>query len=388
MKNYSKEIIFGNTILGYFENVKDPRALDNQHYKFHHLLLMIICAIVCGANDIESIVHFVESKIDWFKSKLGVAKAPSYKTIWWLMVLMDPQMLNASFTNFIADIRIALGCEEVNRQEKEVIAIDGKTSRGTKRAHVKALHTVSAWSSTCQLLLGQVRTEEKSNEITAIPDLLDLLDLRNTVITIDAMGCQTAIAQKIVDGGGDYTLALKGNQETIHEEVKKVFEEDSSKASKNKDIKPIEFDMTSNEEKGHGRIEKRTVRVCHDIEWLKKEKKWANINSIIEIISEREIKGKITKEKRYYISSIKGGAKDFLKWIRSHWGVESLHWSLDVSFKEDLFQGFTGHLAENMTLLQRLTLMLLKKNPLKKSIAKKRDRAGWNTNYLLEILEM
>ena len=388
MKIYSAEIVFTNTILRYFQNVKDPRVLDNQRYKFHDLLLIIICATICGANDIESIVNFVDSKIDWFKSKLGIEKAPSYKTIWWVMVLMDPQTLNESFTNFIADIRIAFSGEGVNRQEKEIIAIDGKTSRGTKREHVKALHTVSAWSSTFQLLLGQVKTNEKSNEITAIPELLDLLDLRNTIITIDAMGCQTAIAQKIVDGGGDYILALKGNQETIHEEVKKVFEEDGPEDSKNRDIKPIEFDVASSTEKGHGRIEKRTIRVCHDIQWLKKEKQWDNINSIIEFISERKIKGRITKEKRYYISSVKSSARDFLKWIRSHWGVESLHWSLDVSFKEDLFQGFTGHLAENVTLLQRLTLMLLKKNSLKKSIAKKRERAGWNTNYLLEILEV
>lgn len=388
MKNCSEEIVFGNTILSYFQNVKDPRAVDNQRYKFHHLLLMMICALICGANDIESIVNFIESKLDWFKSKLGVPKAPSYKTIWWLMVLMDPQALNKSFTNLIADIRATLSCVEVNPQEKEAIAIDGKTSRGTKREHVKALHTVSAWSSTFQLLLGQVKTNEKSNEITAIPDLLDLLDLRNTVITIDAMGCQTTIAQKIVDEGGDYIFALKGNQETLHEEVKKVFEEDCSKMNKNRDIETTEFDVASDEEKGHGRIEKRTVSVCHDIQWLKKEKQWANINSVIELISERKIQGEMTREKRYYISSIKGSARQFLKWIRGHWGVESMHWSLDVSFKEDLFQGFTGHIAENMTLLERLTLMLLKQNPLKKSIAKKRERAGWNTNYLLEILEV
>jgi predicted transposase YbfD/YdcC len=334
--------------------------------------------MICGANNIEAIVNYIEAKIEWFQKRLGIEKAPSYQTIWWLLVLINPQDLHEAFSEFIKEAKQSLSLKP--NQEKESIAIDGKTSRGTARAGTKALHTVSAWSSSFQLLLGQVKTDEKSNEITAIPELLKLLDLEGKIITIDAMCCQYKIAEQIVKGGGDYIFSLKGNQETIHEEVKAIFQMETSAIQLEESI---EFD------KGHGRIEERRARVCSDINWLKKDKKWKSINSVIEITSVREIKGKRTIEKRYYISSLKALAKKYLKWIRSHWGVESFHWTLDMAFRDDEFQGHTFHLAENFSLLQRLTLLLLKQeSSLNKSIPKKRERAGWNDEYLLKVLDM
>ena len=382
----SDEALFKNTIWRYFENVKDPRSPDNQKYKFLHLLFMIICSVICGADDIDSILNYIESKIEWFKLKLGITKAPSYKAIWWILTLVNPEELHKAFRSFIKDLHKQLS---VPGEEPEQIAIDGKTSRGTKRDDIKALHLVSAWSSSCQLLLGQVKTNEKSNEITAIPELLNILCLENTIITIDAMGCQKSIAKQIVDGGGDYILALKGNQETIHEEVKMVFEKSEGISQKNIDHPQPLFDIFIDHDKGHGRIEERIVRVCNDVKWLQERQEWKGIRAIIEVVSRRLIKGRTTEERRYYLSSANGKAKQFLQWIRNHWAVENpLHWVLDVVFKDDDFQGHTGHIAENIALLKRLTLNLLKQETsLKKSIPKKRERAGWNNAYLLKILE-
>jgi len=377
--------LFTSTIWKHFSILRDPRVQDNQKYKFHHLIIAIVCSMICGANDVEAIVNFIESKIEWFQKKLGMESPPSYTTIWWLLVLMNPEELNKAFMGFVEEARHVL-CPELETLKMEPISIDGKTSRGTAREGIKALHMVSAWSSTLQLLLGQVKTDEKSNEITAIPKLLKLLDLQGKIITIDAMGCQTSIADQIVEGGGHYILALKGNQETIHEEVKAVFKS-TNESSKNVDCPETAMEEASEIEKGHGRLEERAVRVCNDVRWLKKEKKWKSVRSLIEITASRSIKGQKSTEKRYYLSSIKANAKDFLKWIRGHWGVESFHWTLDVAFADDDFQGHTGNLAENFSLLQRLTLTLLKQETsVKKSISKKRDRAGWNNEYLLKVL--
>lgn len=380
--------LFKHTVLRYFENVKDPRAIDNQKYSFSHLLFMIICSIISGADDVDAIVNYVESKFDWFKSKLGISTVPSYKAIWWILVLIDAEEFQKSFVSFVNDLRQQLCCDRKNSEEPELIAIDGKTCRGTKRDTVKALHLVSAWSTSCQLILGQVKTEEKSNEITAIPEVLKLLHLKDTIITIDAMGCQTSIAKQIIEGDGDYILALKGNQETVHEEVKAVFEQDSIVKQKNIDHPTQKFDTFTDYDKGHGRIEERKIRVCNDIKWLQDRQEWKGIQTVIEVSSLRLIGEKKTEEKRYYISSAKGKAKQFLEWIRSHWGIESMHWVLDVVFKDDDYQGHTGQLAENMAVIKRLTLNLLKnEKSLKKSLPKKRDRAGWDNNYLLKVLE-
>jgi predicted transposase YbfD/YdcC len=213
-----------------------------------------------------------------------------------------------------------------------------------------------------------------------------MLDLNNTIVTIDAAGCQTKIADQIINEDGNYIFALKGNQETIHEAVKSLFKELENGDNKNVDYSLLQLDMANECDKGHGRIEDRTVRVCYNMDWLKQER-WKTIKSVIEIISKRTIKGKSTIEKRYYIASIKGSAVQFLKWIRSHWGVESFHWILDVSFKDDTFRGYTGNLAQNIGLLKRLTLNLLKQDNSKKtSYRQKRKVAGWNENYLLKLL--
>lgn len=384
-KRTHTENLFTNTIWRHFSHVKDPIVQDNQKYPFSHLIITIVCAMICGANHVEAIVDYIDSKIDLFREKLGIKSAPSYSVIWWLLVMIKPEELNNAFKEFVEEAKIKL---VLNKQESEAIAIDGKTSRGTSRKGLKALHMVSAWSSSLNILLGQVKTAEKSNEITAIPELLKLLDIEGKVITIDAMGCQAAIADQIVEKRGDYILALKGNQETIHKEVKALFH-DSSNESKNVDVKTVEFEEASEIYKGHGRIEERTARICNKLEWLKQAGRWTSVNSAIEITSSRLIQGQKTVEKRYYLSSLKGNPKSCLKWIRGHWGVESFHWVLDVAFKSDDFQGHSGHLAENFSLLQRLTLMMLKQETSsKKSMPQKRACAGWNDEYLFKLLSV
>lgn len=299
----------------HFSNLQDPRVKDNQKYAFQQLITAIVCAVICGSNDVESITNYIESKIDWFRERLGMEVSPSYSTIWWLLVLINPEELHRSFASFVQEVRSAL-CPQLQTREEEPVAIDGKTNRGTSREGVKALHMVSAWSSSLQLLLGQVKTDEKSNEVTAIPELLGLLDLKGKVITIDAMGCQASIAEQIVNEGGHYILALKGNQETMHEGVKEIFNQIENK--KNEDHPRFIVDEASEWDKGHGRMEERRIRVSQEVNWLKKGKKWATVNSLIEITGTRVLAGQTTAEKRYYLSDMRTEAKKFLKWIRSH----------------------------------------------------------------------
>ena len=241
-----EEKLFTGTIWKHFSILRDPRVKDNQKYPFRHLIIAIVCSMICGANDVEAIVNYIESKMQWLRERLGMTSPPSYTTIWWLLVLMNPEELNKAFQGFVEEAKQVL-CPE--SKTLEAIAIDGKTSRGTARDGGKALHTVSAWSSTLQLLLGQVKTDEKSNEITAIPHLLKLLDLKGKIITIDAMGCQASIADQIVENGGDYLLALKGNQETIHEEVKAVFNSKNESAN-NVDYPEVDMEEALEIDKG------------------------------------------------------------------------------------------------------------------------------------------
>jgi predicted transposase YbfD/YdcC len=277
------------------------------------------------------------------------------------------ERLFADWTNSLRDKDIDL----------ELIAIDGKTLRGSKDTfHAKSpIHLVNAWAGNNQMVLAQYKSEGKSNEINTIPLLLDILDIKGSIVTIDAMGTQTKIAEKIVENGGDYILALKGNQKGLREEVESIFRVQ----------KPDSTDEVT--EKGHGRIETRKCEQINNLEFLDKKERWKNLFSIIKISTERTVNAKTSYETRYYISSLNAPANKFNNYIRQHWGIEnSVHWTLDMTFREDYQRKRNGMAAQNFSLINKIALNILKKDKSKGSIKSKRLKAGWDNRFLTKLL--
>lgn len=302
---------------------------------------------------------------------------PSYTTFWTIFVLLDPVALEKCFVQWVQS--------KLPFIDDTRICIDGKAQRGTakKGSPHSFVHIVSAWTIAYHLTLGQLKVDGKSNEITAIPELLDIIDVEGTVVTIDATGCQTNIADKIVKRGADYVLALKGNQQSLADEIENYFTQ-----AEVINFKGVEFDGISSKETNHGRIEKREVYVTEDIEWLPQKFKWQNLKIIIIVIGERELPGKgISIEKRYYISSLPANGLRIANIIRKHWGIESIHWILDVAFREDEQNANAGNIAENMSLIRRIALNLIKQEKSAKcGIEIKRQASGWDNDYLLKII--
>jgi predicted transposase YbfD/YdcC len=271
--------------------------------------------------------------------------------------------------------------------EGEVIAIDGKQVRGARNADGKeGLRMVSAWASEQRLVLGQLKTEEKSNEITAIPRLLELLELRGCVVTIDAMGCQTAVAAQIISQGADYVLSLKGNQGLLHDEVAEYFA-----WAGRINFKDLDYDYCATLEKDHGRIEGRRCWATEDTGWFVEKAEWAGLRSYIMVEAEREVLGQAaTVERRYFISSLAADAKQALRAVRQHWQVENaLHWVLDVSFREDACRTRTGHAPENLATLRHIAVNLLKQErSCQLGVRSKRLKAGWDESYMLKVLNI
>ena len=264
----------------------------------------------------------------------------------------------------------------------EIISIDGKTARGSQKNGKAVLHTVSAWAHDQGIVLGQVKTEEKSNEITAIPELLKIIDIKGCTVTTDAMGCQKKISKAICKGGGDYVLALKGNQGLLHEEVELYL-----KDAKEREFKGVEYSFYETAEKAHGRKEERKYWITEDIGWLSTKKDWEGLKSIGMACTRTEINGKVSEEYRYYLSSLKSDGEKFARAVRGHWSVEnSLHWVLDVGFREDDCRIRTGHAPENFEILRHFSLNLLKTVKSKGGIRVKRKRAGWDTKFLETLL--
>ena len=356
-----------------FSTVTDPRAFDNQSYPLVYLLVIILCAVLAGANTILAISDYAYLKLDMFRKILGIEKAPSYDVFWWLLTRLDPKQLEISFINWI---------QSLPEEDKEkLIAIDGKHLRGASKN--TKIHLVSAWDSTRSLLLGQVRAAEKSNEITAIPELLNSLDLEGATITIDAAGCQTEIVEKIRERGGHYFIALKGNQETLHAEADNFFTQ-----AKDVNYEEANCATASSCEKGHGRIEERQVVVTNQLDWLDCRSKWKDLNSLTEVTSFRTIKGKTTKERRFYISNRILTPKHAGELARSHWSIENhLHWIMDVIFCEDASLASTGNAAENFAVLRRLANTMIRMDLGKVlGTAKRRRQAAWDDSWTLRLL--
>ena len=361
------------------EELEDPR--ENKHSSRHLLvdiLVLTILAVICGADNWVAIEKFGESKMDWLKTFLRLPHGiPSHDTIGNLFARLEPKLLQDCFLRWINEVFHFSG--------GEIIAIDGKTLR---RSHNRkkgqgAIHMVSAWASRNQLVLGQRQVDDKSNEITAIPELLKMLDIEGCTITIDAMGCQKKIAEQIYEQGGDYVLAVKENQGKLHEKIEHLFADGEAKS-----YEAMWYRQHSTIDGGHGRVETRNYTVLPMMYLPFFKLKWKGLQSIAMVESVREIGDERTTERRYFISSLAADAKIISEAIRQHWTIENqLHWSLDMSFNEDNCRVRKGNAAGNLSIIRHIALNLLKhESSAKVGIKIKRRKAGWSQQYLAKVL--
>lgn len=367
-------------LLEHFQGLEDPRAQHLLEHKLLDIIGLTICAVICGADSWVDIENYGKAKGEWLKGFLDLASGiPSHDTIARLFAALDPEALQGCFLSWVK--AVAQLCEG------EVVAIDGKTLRHSydKGGRKGAIHMVSAWASENRLVLGQVKVDEKSNEITAIPQLLAVLDLSECIVTIDAMGAQKEIAKQIVEGGADYVLSLKGNQGNLHQDVQQLF--DWTRKIAFKDI-AHEFHQTV--DGGHGRIEIRRHWLLGEVEHLTDAHLWLGLRRVGLVESERRLPGvPPTIEQRYYLVSFDGGAERFARCVRSHWGIENqLHWVLDVAFAEDASRIRKDHAPENFALIRHVALNLLRQDTSARcGVKAKRLKAAWDENYLARILD-
>jgi predicted transposase YbfD/YdcC len=363
------------SLLTHFQALEDPRL---ERSRLHHLLDIVaitICAVICGADSWVDVAKYGVAKYDWLKGFLRLPNGiPSHDTFGRVFAALLPEQFQACFAGWMTEVAERLGLKH--------IAIDGKTLRGSHdRGKGKAaLHLISAWAVENHLTLGQEAVDSNSNEITAIPQLLELLDLEGALVTIDAMGCQKEIAAQVVEQGGDYVLTVKANQPKLYEAIGRL------------DAAALERDYAGAsscgvEEQSHGRQELRACWVLTDLEELSERANWPGLQSVIVVVRKRTVGAQHSCEKHYYISSRKLSAKKFLAVIRGHWGIEnSLHWVLDVTFDEDQSRVRKDHGPENFALLRRLVVSVLKAEKSKGSIRGKRLIAGWNNDFLEKVL--
>jgi predicted transposase YbfD/YdcC len=359
----------------YFAKLRDPRRRHRRLHLLQDIIVIALCAVIAGAQDWQEIETFGRKRRPWLKRFLKLLNGiPSHDTFERVFDRLAPQTFQACFREWVQALQETLRIKHV--------AIDGKTLRGSGSAKLGPLHLVSAWATAQRLSLGQVAVDAKSNEITAIPALLELLDLKGALVTIDAMGCQKTIAQKIVDQGADYILTVKDNQEHLLDDIQQ-----SLTRAFDTDFAGLEHDTYTTRERGHGREECRSYTVLHNTAGLRHATDWANLTTIGMCHSERTIRGITSEEVRYFIGSKRASAKTYGTALRNHWGIEnSLHWQLDVAFQEDHNRVSKRNAAENLALLRRLTLSLLQAHPAKLSIAKKRFAAALDPDFLEELL--
>ncbi|NPV55195.1 MAG: ISAs1 family transposase [Anaerolineae bacterium] len=361
--------------------MSDKRKPNGIRHKLIDIIAIAICGVICGGDDWVMIEYFGNAKREWFETFLELPHGiPSHDTFGKVFALIDPQEFQESFLGWVHEIA------EITRGQ--LIAIDGKTAR---RSHDQskgreALHLVSAWASQNGLVLGQVKVDDKSNEIRAIPELLKMLDIHGCLISIDAIGTQKEIVSTIIEQGGDYLLTVKQNQGSLYDQIASAFNVDYEN-----EFKDTPYDYSKKVNKGHGRIETRECWITSDpeyINYIDPEGHWQKLSSLIILKATRVINGETSVQIRYFISSAVFGATQIMKFIRQHWEVENkLHWSLDVSFNEDSSRVRTGHAPENLALLRKMALNLLRLNKSKKCGAKtKRMLCAVDTNFLLEIL--
>jgi predicted transposase YbfD/YdcC len=375
------------SILECFQDLEDPRSTVNRKHLLGDLIVIAICAVIAGADGPKAIGVWAVSNRDWLKQHLELPNGiPSHDTIGRLLALLKPAAFQTCFQNWIRTLRTddEPTAGETTSGKQEVIAIDGKALRRShdRKHNLGALFLVSAWSVDNGVSLGQLATEEKSNEITAIPELIGNIDVAGAIVTIDAAGCQKTIAAKIVDGGGDYVLALKGNQGNLHKGVEDWITEQIENDFANVTVRKHEQTV-----KGHGRMDYLTYYQFEAPKTLPGFSNWKKFRTIGVAIRESKKGDQVTCEVRYFISSLRLGVKRFAGAVRGHWGIENtLHWCLDVTFREDESRLRDRNAADNVAWLKRFAISLLKQCTDKESIAMRRRMAGWNTNYLAQVL--
>jgi predicted transposase YbfD/YdcC len=370
-------------VVKYFHELEDPRSEINRKHPLVSVVVIAVMAVLAGASGPTAIAHWARLKAEFLLQVLELPSGIPGKDVFRRVLMsLQPGAFQSCFVKWLEWLRA--GAAEATGIDQPVLAIDGKTLRRShdRRKGLGALHSVTVWASEFGLSLGQVACEEKSNEITAIPELLRLVDIKGAIITIDAMGTQKAIAGQIIDGKADYVLALKGNQGTLHDAViayiDKQSEDDFAKAKARRHI---------TQETGHGREETRSYIQMPVPETLRGLESWKGLQSIGVVTSVCVRDGKETVETRYYISSLPVGVKRFAHAVRSHWGIENTcHWSLDVTYREDESRLRDKQLRENFAWLNRFTLSLLKQHPGKTSLVMKRRSCGWGENFLLEVV--
>lgn len=366
--------------LGYFDAVDDPRVNRTKLHPLAEILAVAICAIICGADSWDDIEAFGNAKIDWFRKFLGLKYGvPSHDTFNRVFTRLCPEQFQACFLKWVQSV--------TTLTDGQVIAIDGKTLRSSADSWdgKKAIHMVSAWASANRIILGQVKVAEKSNEITAIPALLQTIEIAGCIVTIDAMGCQKEIAATIIQADADYVLAVKENQPKLYQALEQLFADRLAQ----------EHWQTSlyshrTEEKGHGRVEIRTTYTTNELNTLPMRGEWEGLRSIAMVVAERTLHKRTSIERRYYISSTANDPKRIGDAARAHWGIEnSVHWVLDVAFREDVSRICKDHAPHNVAILRHIALNLLKQEKTAKlSVRTKRLRAGWDDTYLVKVLQL
>ena len=359
----------------FFSDLRDRRVLGRCDHDLLDIVLIVLCGTVAGADDFVTIADWARAKEAWLRERLGLRLAngiPSHDTLTRVFALIDPQQFHDGFLAWVA--------VAADRLKVKQIPIDGKTLRGSRKGACPAVHIVSAWASEAGLTLAQVRTAEKSNEITAIPELLDLLDVSGALVSIDAAGCQKEIAEQVVTSGGDYLLAVKENQPRLYADIER-----SALAALEADYAGLSQHTV--EENGHGRQEFRFCFVLTGLDGIRDRAAWAALKAVVCVVRSRTVDGKTSDETQYYLSSRAANAKTFQQAVRRHWSIENeCHWVLDVAFGEDDHRLREGYGPENLSLIRKMALAMLKKAPAKMGVKNKRRKAGYDHAFLETVI--
>ena len=375
------------SLVAHFACVPDPRINRRKDHDLIDILVIAVCTLLCAGETFNDMEDFGKAKHDWFRTFLNLPNGiPSHDTFNRVFAALDPKEFLACFLRWTQSLRAAVS--------QEIVALDGKALRRALNKDQSVKYIVSAWAESNGLVLGQLKVADKSNEITAVPELLRVLELSGCIVTIDAMGCQKKIAKEIIEADADYVLALKGNQETVHAEVRSFLDaallEQQTPRRQGAKLSKAAATLASLEtvEKDHGRLEIRRYYQSDQLDWFADRLKWEGLKSVGMVESLREVDGKTTVERRYYLASLPLGIETLARAVRGHWGVENkVHWIMDVCFREDQSRARTGYAAENLATLRRLALNLLKQEKTqKRGIRGKQLNASWDHAYLLRLL--
>ena len=375
------------SLVEHFKPLADPRVDRTKDHALIDIVVIAVCTLLCGGEGFNDMEDFGQAKEEWFRTFLKLANGiPSHDTFTRVFAALDPKGFLECFLRWTQSLRQAV--------DREIVAVDGKALRRAMNQKENLKYVVSAWADSNNLVLGQLKVTDKSNEITAVPELLRVLELSGCIVTLDAMGCQKKIAKEIIEADADYVLALKGNQETVHEEVKSfldatIAETQASRAPGAKLSRAAaRLAQVKKVEKDHGRFEIRNYYQSDQLSWFADLKKWEGLKTVGVVESTRQVNGEQSVERRYYLSSLALDVELFARAVRSHWGVENkVHWVMDVCFNEDQSRARAGYAAENLATLRRLALNMLKREKTKKrGIKGKQLNASWDHAYLLKLL--